>query len=397
MVSSFTENICPEKRLLLCCARTRLPPAFVKEIRELAAGPLDWDYLLDDAAQNSLRPLLARHLSVCAAGIVLPEELKRLLNAARANAARCLILTAELIQVMERFREAGILAVPYKGPVLAVQVYEDVTLREFEDLDIVLRQTDMPHANEIVTSLGYRPKFPWILSAGRASALVPGEYNYRDESRRTLLELHTERTLRHFPVPPDLDELARRLVPVSLSGHEIRTFAPEDALVMLCIHGSKDFWGRISWVADIAELIRARPDLDWDAVSHRADSWNARRILDLGLVLASNMLDAQLPDEVDARVREDQVAAALASEVVTRLLRRDRRAFGSAERFSFRRRMLGGALAGWRYSIRLAVVPVEEDWQMVRLPGLLAPLYVALRPLRLLRKYGWGSGDSHDS
>lgn len=397
MVTSASDSVCPEKRLLVCCARTQLSPAFVKEIRELAARPLDWDYLFAEAAENSLRPLLVRHLSACAAEIVPPHQMKRLTDAARANTARCLILTAELIQIMNRFRAAGMSAIPYKGPVVAAQAYGDVTLREFEDLDIVLRQRDMPRANEIVTSLGYRPKFPWILSPGAASALVPGEYNYREDSRRMVLELHTERTLRHFPLPPDLDDLARRLVPVLLSGHEIRTFASEDVLVMLCIHGSKDFWERISWVADIAELIQAHPQLDWAAVSRRADSWNARRILHLGLALASGMLDAPLPDAIGAQVQSDRVAATLASEVTVRLLRRQQSAFGSAGRFSFRRRMIEGPLAGWRYSIRLAVVPAEEDWQMLRLPAPLAPLYVALRPLRLLRKYGWSSGDPRGS
>jgi hypothetical protein len=51
--------------------------------------------------------------------------------------------------------------------------------------------------------------------------------------------------------------------------------------------------------------------------------------------------------------------------------------------------MVQGMLAGWRYSLRLATVPAEEDWEMVQLPGPLAPLYLALRPLRLLHKYGW--------
>jgi hypothetical protein len=106
------------------------------------------------------------------------------------------------------------------------------------------------------------------------------------------------------------------------------------------------------------------------------------------------MLDARLPDEIGARVNDDRIAEALASEVTHRILRRDRAAFGSAGRFSFRRRMVIGTLAGWRYSIRLAVAPAEEDWQMVRLPAALAPLYVALRPLRLLRKYGWSGGGS---
>jgi Uncharacterised nucleotidyltransferase len=394
MVSSLSESVCPEKRLLLCCARTKLPPGLAEEIRKLTAPPLDWDYLLAEANRNSLRPLLARHLSACAAGNVPPQGWKRLGDAVRANTTRCLILTAELLQVMDRFREAGIPAVPYKGPVAAVQVHEDIALREFDDLDIIMRQRDMTRANEVVTGLGYRPTFPWILSADARSALVPGEYQYRNPSRGILLELHTERTLRHFPVPPDLDDLSRRLVPVLVCGHEIRTFAPEDALLMLCIHGSKDFWERILWIADVAELIRACPKLDWNTVYGRADAWRARRILHLGLALASEMLDARLPDEIGARVSQDRVAAALTSEVAQRFLRRDPPAIGSAGRFSFRRRMVDGALAGWRYSIRLAVAPTEEDWQMVRLPGPLAPLYVALRPLRLLRKYGWSGGRS---
>jgi hypothetical protein len=49
--------------------------------------------------------------------------------------------------------------------------------------------------------------------------------------------------------------------------------------------------------------------------------------------------------------------------------------------------MVQGWMAGWRYSVRLAVMPVEEDWEAVRLPAPLTLLYVALRPIRLLSKY----------
>lgn len=390
------ESVPTEKRLLVCCARTELSSELTIEIRDLAAQPLDWNYLFAEAADHALRPLLARHLSACAADLVPAPEWKRLSDAVRANTARCLILTAELIQIMDRFAEAGILAIPYKGPVTAAQAYGDITLREFEDLDIILRQQDMPRVDEIARGLGYQPKYDWVLTSG-AAALIPGEYHYRDGARRMVLDLHTERTLRHFPVPPDLDALGRHRVGVSLTGHEIRTFAPEDALVMLCVHGSKDFWERISWIADIAEVIRAYPRLDWEEVSRRADSWNARRILHLGLALASGMLDANLPGEVHSQVESDRVVAELAARVAHRLLRREPTALGSAERFRFRRKMLEGAVDGWRYSLRLASAPVEEDWEMVRLPVRLAPLYLALRPLRLLRKYGWSNRSPNDA
>ncbi|MDR3720435.1 MAG: nucleotidyltransferase family protein [Candidatus Acidoferrales bacterium] len=388
MTLSSSDLVCPEKRLLVCCARTRIEPHIAKEIRDLAAGALDWDFLLSAAAENSILPLLARQLSAVAPDVAAPNELERLKNASRANALRCLVLTAELIKIMDLFQSQGIEAIPYKGPILAVQAYGDVTLREFEDIDIVLRQRDMAKANEIVLSLGYHPKFPWTLDSGAAAAVVPGEYNYRDEARRMMVELHTEWTLRHFPVRPNLDDLARRLVPVALSGHELATFGHEDLLPILCIHGSKDFWERISWIADISEFIRSHPQLDWDQVFRRAEAWRAGRMLRVGLALTAGLLDAPLPEEIMARVRNDRVATSVASEVAQSHLRREWSERDAAARFHFRRRMVAGIFAGWRYSLRLATLPAEEDGAMMRLPPMLAPLYGVLRPLRLLRKYG---------
>jgi hypothetical protein len=389
--NSANDTVCRERRLLVLCARTRSTPEIAEEIRRLIGGPINWDYLLSEAAENSITPILEAQLRTVAPDRVPPEQRERLTTACRANTVRSLFLTAELIKILEAFRSQDIQVTPYKGPVLAAQAYGDVTRREFEDLDIVLRQRDMPKAHEAMLALGYRPKFDWILSADAAASLVPGEYNYRDEARRVMVELHTEITLRHFPVVPDLDELARNRVPVMLSGCEVLTFSAEDGLPLLCIHGSKDFWERLSWIADISELIQAYPALDWGAALRRAESLHADRMLHLGLALANRVLGAPLPKEVAARVAAEDVAIEVANEVSTRLLSRELPVLDASGRFRFRRRMLTTAYAGWCYAMRLAVVPAEEDWLMMRLPPALAPLYLVLRPFRLLKKYGWPS------
>jgi hypothetical protein len=390
MMTPANENIpSPEKRLLVCCARTQLTPEVASTIREILAGPLDWDFLLWEAEENSITPLLDRHLSAVAPGAAPAPAQEQLKKTCRANTVRCLYLTAELINILRLFQSQTIPAIPYKGPVLAAQAYGDVALREFEDLDIILRQSDVPKAHEIIVSLGYKPKFDWILSPGAAASLVPGEYNYRDESRRAMVELHTEITLRHFPIKPDLDAFVRNLAPVRVSDRDILTFTAEDLLPMLCIHGSKDFWERLSWMADVSELVQSHPALDWDRVLRFAQPLNATRMLNLGLALAASVLGASLPSEISVRVKADRVAGEVAAAVRQRLLSRPFRTLDAAGRFHFRRRMLEGRFDGWRYAMRLAVVPSEDDWEMMRLPRVLAPLYVALRPLRLLQKYGW--------
>jgi hypothetical protein len=379
---------CPEKRLLVSCARTRIAPEVAERIREIVAEPLDWDFVLSEATENSVAPLLEMNLRTVVPGAAPVAAMERLKITCRANTVRCLFLAAELHKILELFRTAGILAIPYKGPVLAEQAYGNLTLRDFDDLDIILPQRDLQKAHEVMLGLGYQARFPWILSKDSKTALVPGEYNYRDEKRRAVVELHTELTLRHFPVAPDIDRFAQRMAKVMVAGQEVPTLAPEDLLSALCVHGSKDFWERISWIADVAELIQ-RQDLDWDRAFQTAESLQAERMLHLGLALADDLLQAPMPEETRRRVRGDGEALAVAREVGVRTLSRDLSGASAGKRMRFRRRMVRGMLAGWRYSLRLAVIPAEEDWEMVQLPGLLAPLYLALRPLRLLAKYGW--------
>lgn len=367
-----------------------MQPEVAESIRRLVSGPVDWDYLFAEAAEHSLVPLLHRQLSAYAIEQIPAAQMDALAIAARANTARSLLLTAETIKVTGALLSGGVRAIPYKGAVLAAQAYGDVTLRQFEDVDIVLTHADLAEAHEVMLALGYRAKYPWILSTDVASSLVPSDYNYRDDAREIMVELHTEKSMRHFPVQPNLAAFAQRLVSVSLSGHEIKTFSAEDALPILCVHGSKHFWERLSWIVDISEMIQSHADLDWDETFRCADSFLGGRMLRVGLALAADLLGTSLPEDVIGRVRHDAIAAEIATEIGQRLVLREPPSLSAAARFRLRRQMVRGALAGWRYAMRLATAPAEEDWEMVRLPGALAPLYIALRPIRLLRKYSGG-------
>ena len=388
MAFSSNSALCPEKRMLLCCARSRMRPSDIQLIRELAALPLDWDYLFSQAGENSVVPLLYRHLSREVADVVAPAPMARLKGLACSSAMHSLLLTAEMVRISRIFQGEGVQVIPYKGPVLAAQIYGDIAMRDYEDLDIILRQEDMPKAHSLLMALGFQPRFPWDFSTTAAASRVPGEYSYSDLQRSLLIELHTERTLRHLPVPLPIGEMGQRLHAVELSGHLIQAFSPEDTLVLLCVHGTKDFWARISWITDVAEFIASQTSLKWREVFQLTDRLRARRMLHLGLILADRVLGASLPKEILIRIREDPTAARVASEIEGRLLAGDGcrpTLFGN---LLYRRRMVRGTLAGWRYALCLATAPAEEDWRMARLPRPLAPLYAALRPLRLLRKYG---------
>ncbi len=309
----------------------------------------------------------------------------RLAAATRESAFRSLKLTGELVKVLAALDAKRIVALPYKGPVTALLAYGDLSLRTFEDVDILTLQRNMGAVHEVITALGYRPSLAWMRSSKDFSSIVPGEYKYLHQNNGTIVEIHTEQTLRHFPVVPDLEDFARRGVRIALSAREILTLCPEDALVALCIHGSKDFWDRLLWITDISELIESHETLDWDRVVHRASSLRAQRMLRLGTLLAERVLGAPVPREGQLPTDEEAEVHLLALEIEETVLRGGA-PLSSTSRFEFRTHSVPGTLAGWCYALRLTMAPAQDDLEMVRLPRGLQPLYMLLRPLRLLLK-----------
>ena len=64
--------------------------------------------------------------------------------------------------------------------------------------------------------------------------------------------------------------------------------APEELLIILCVHGSKHAWERLKWVVDVAELLRSQR-LNWKRVFSTATKWKCRRMALLGLAFAMGL------------------------------------------------------------------------------------------------------------
>ena len=58
--------------------------------------------------------------------------------------------------LVQRFEREGILAIPYRGPTLALMAYCDLGLREFGDLDLLIRRQDLGPAKEMLLGEGFR-------------------------------------------------------------------------------------------------------------------------------------------------------------------------------------------------------------------------------------------------
>lgn len=265
---------------------------------------VDWDALLKLAAFHRVAPLLHRHLREAAPGNM-PPGLEAYV---RSASSRGLLLTGELLRLLKRWEAAGVQAIPFKGPALAVQLFGDPALRHFDDLDVLVRAEDFAAAKEIVLALGYHPREQHSLH--ESFSLFRGDVEI-------VLELHWEfmPMPEVFPFDPQLDVAWARCETVSLGGYKARAFAPEDQLLYLCAHGGRHLWFRLQWVCDVAQLLRTRPDLDWARLMAQAKASGGRRMLFLGLYVAHDLLGAPLPPNIEEQIRRDRHTAKLANQV----------------------------------------------------------------------------------
>ncbi len=371
-------------QLLLCCARTRLGASHIERIRVLVRPDLNWAAFMALADQHALIPLVHLHLSKFSARV--PSLwLERMEKAARSNAIRALFLGNELARILDVFQSRKITAIPYKGPVLAAQAYLDTSLRQFDDLDIIVPQSDLAAAHEAMLALEYRARFPWKRGAETATSRIPGEYTYRG-SGQSLVELHTEFTMRHFPVRLNIAHFANRLAQVSVDGRNVATFRAEDALPVLCVHGAKDFWERLSWLVDLGALLETSVRLDWDAVFETADSLGARRMLFLGISIAQELTEVSLPNSIREKIEADGAVAALAT-LIQRKMVIEKQTWSAASRLRFRFALVENRGEATRYVWRLATAPAEDEWPGEDTSAFASRLQAMLRPFRLARKH----------
>jgi hypothetical protein len=380
-----------EAELLLCCARAQIETTSAERLRAQLQEGIDWDHLLHTALLHGMTPLVYWHLYRTCAEAVPPSAMDQLRRHFEGNVGHSLRLTGELIQILTLLDAHEIAAIPYKGPVLAASIYGNVALRQVNDLDILIRRRDVFRARDLLLSRGYRPKFPLTPAQEQAALRSMYAFGFINDEHGVTVEIHWGLARRHFSFPLDLDALWERLEPVSLAGKTVRHLAPEDLLLVLCLHGAKHCWSSLKWICDVAALVRARPELDWDEVLRRATSQGSVRMLLLGLLLARELLGVDLPREVWLRLEADPRVRVLSARVREQLFRQPggfsgtvdmwRILLGMRERFRDR-------VGYYLYLAREATIPTATDRSLLPLPALLFPAYFAARPLRLAGQYG---------
>jgi hypothetical protein len=290
-------------RLFALCAFPGDDAAGRAEAPVLAAAVRDWDQALDRAGREGLLPLLYWHLRDDP-GAVPGSALERLRAAFLRNLGRTSQVYRELELFLEPVRRSGLRAALTKGGRLALDVYPDIALRPFWDVDFIVHADDWPAVRRVLAALDFVEASGPGDAAGPADEPAPSlDWTYSPYFKKgsLVLEFHASPLGLHFQGLEE-DGFWSSAGRLPVRGTEALVLPAANELCYLCVHAQQHSYERLIWLADIARLA-GKPGLDWAWVCRIAREERIRGPVFHGLELASTLWPGSIPAEPRRELR----------------------------------------------------------------------------------------------
>ena len=377
-----------ELRLLLSCLRASAGLDEGDRINALCRTITDWDAFIRQVNRHQVVSPAYKYLKRYAGNSFQGPVFSDLKDRYRKESLRTFRKAIELIRIVKRFDRKGILVLPIKGPVVALQAWGDLGSRHVGDLDILVSPEQTFEAENILLRDGYRRIHPHFeLTPRQRLAYIHRNHHFGYSSRKrgVMVELHWRFGSNRRLFPFKFDELWQTRETLKLGGVQVSTLSPEHTILLLCAHGSGHAWSSLFWLNDVAQLVAKYDALDWRVLMGRAEQSGIARMVAEGVLLASVLLGSPLPDPVRSYIRKDKGVNRIAGKAFylmnhssglshkpftypwyctkshQYMLRRD-----PGYKLTFFANMLGADYG---------------NWGRVPLPDALFPLYYLLRPV----------------
>lgn len=303
--------------------------------------------------------------------------------------ALSIALTNSLKDILIKFENDGIRSILLKGALLNSLIYDNISLRTFTDIDLLIKPEDLQRAVGIIESLGYTKA-----STNESLAKKEGRTQIHYIKDGLVVDLHVAaiNSSQYSAISKFYDDNLWQNA-VQFKFHDTHTWRPqdEDLLIYSCIHLSVHHnYDKMIWLKDI-ERILTKLDIDWLRFEEKVIKNNLRTYCYFPLLFAERIFNVEIPHNVLDRLKPQYLSALLFDSLIVKANLID--LYANKRRFTEQLWMLLRDTQHERImAMRCRFLPSIE-WFMHYYPFLpknLKPLYYVIYPsllvLRLFKK-----------
>ncbi|MEW5595554.1 nucleotidyltransferase family protein [Peribacillus frigoritolerans] len=241
-----------ELSLILEILKTENEDSLLLNRKELFID-IDWGQFLQLAMHHRVYPLIYSKLKKINRDLIPSHVLQILYREYKKNTYKMLLLSSEMEQVSKLFIENQIRLLFLKGPVIAADLFGDISLRTSKDLDILIPISNLERAEELLLNAGYeREEGETVLNIRKWR---DHHVSYFHPEKKIQLELHWR--LQPFPSKePRFNELWERKRISMLTSYPVYFLGKSDLFLYLVSHGARHVWLRLRWLVDIDMILR---------------------------------------------------------------------------------------------------------------------------------------------
>ena len=296
-------------------------------------------------------------------------------------------MSSELIKLLHTLKKEHIEVIAFKGPTLAQVAYGDITLRQYGDIDILIKNKDRRKVIDRMTERGYIPEIALNPKTEKTFFSHVNVIAFYHPVSYIRIEIHWELLSKNYAISWEEADLWQTQTSIEMNKHHISILSTEQLLLYLCVHSAKHLYERIEWICDIDRLTRANPNMDWETVSSEAAKLGVSRIVHLSLALCETLFELKLPQIIKEESQKDKVMQKLKNTII-------KQNFGHTSPF---KKSYHYFILMWKMRNKLSdklsfvflgiFTPTIDDFLFMQLPNKLSFLYILLRPYRLIKKY----------
>ncbi|MGE7850325.1 nucleotidyltransferase domain-containing protein [Bacillus paramycoides] len=266
----------------------------LQEINKEWFENIDWDRFLELTIHHRVYSFIYPKMKEMDKKLVPVRVIQILHQYFKMNTFQMLHLSAEMELVSKLFTENAIRTLFLKGPLLAHDLYGDISLRTSSDLDVLIPIHQLKKAEKLLLEQGY-------VKDGDIQTIL-NDWKWRHHhmeffhpQKQIKIEIHW----RLHPGPgkeSSFEELWERKRKSTLTSYPIYLLGSEDLFLFLISHGARHGWSRLRWLVDINQMVKQ--GLDWKEVYKLFTAYQCEHVGGQALILATELLNATIPEEL---------------------------------------------------------------------------------------------------
>jgi len=207
-----------------------------------------------------------------------------------------LLLTAHLLSITKALDQYHFPYLSIKGPTLSHELYANIAMRQFSDIDLFVNVTDIHAISNILISLDFEPILPLSLLSRKKFLELDNDFSFKHKKSHTLIELHWKLFPIRHKMPLDFTELYKTSKKLKIQQRNIHTLSETHNLLYLALHGAKHIFERYEWVYDLDQLMRTYPHIDLEQLYLDAKKIQVEVPFLLGVFLSHHLFKTPLSD-----------------------------------------------------------------------------------------------------